>query len=113
MKTNLDITDLHKLDLRVGEVLSVVPNAKARTPAYVLTIDFGPEIGKKQASAQLTGAYAASDLAGRQVIALVNLAPKRVAGILSEVLVLAAVEQGGRTILLQPERAVANGASIA
>ena len=84
----IDFTDFLKVDIRVGRILTAEPNAKARTPAYVMSIDFGPEFGVKTSSAQLTVHYRAEELVGRQVIAVMNFEHKRVAGIKSEVLVL-------------------------
>ena len=86
------------------------PNAGARAPAYVLTVDFGP-LGVKTSSAQITDRYAAAELVGTQVVAVVNLPPKRVAGVRSEALVLGAVGDGGVT-LIRPAAAVADGARV-
>jgi len=113
MKEPIEIEQFFAADIRVGEVTRVQVNEKARTPAYILTVDLGDSLGERQASAQLTGAYEADDLIGRQVLAVVNLPAKRVAGVKSEILVLGAVEATGRTIVLQPERKVANGTAIA
>ena len=108
----IEFDDFLKVDMRVGEIVSARPNEKALKPAYVLEIDFGAELGFKQSSAQICANYTIDELIGRQVIAVVNFPPKRVAGIRSEVLVLAAVcaEQG--TVLLQPERGVVKGQRI-
>ena len=73
------------VDMRVGVVLTAEPNAKALKPAYVLTIDFGPDLGVKQSSAQLTVHYTTEELIGRQVVAVTNFPPKRIAGVKSEV----------------------------
>lgn len=99
-------------DLRVGTVVSAEPNAKARKPAYVLTIDFGAA-GTRTTSAQLTRHYGIADLVGRQVVAVLNFPPKRVAGIVSEVLVLGACPAADDVILVAPDRAVPNGTRIA
>lgn len=104
--------DFLRADLRVGTVRSAEPNPKARKPAYVLTIDFGP-LGTRTSSAQLTERYAAEDLVGRQVVAVVNFPPKRVAGVTSEVLVLGAVDAAAGTTLLVPSHAVADGTRVA
>ncbi|MCX6023298.1 MAG: tRNA-binding protein [Chloroflexi bacterium] len=106
------IEEFHALDLRVGTVLSAEPFPAARTPAYRLTIDFGP-LGLKRSSAQITALYDPDDLVGRQVIAVVNLPPRRIAGFVSEVLVLGAVGGDGAVILLRPERPAANGDRVA
>ncbi|MEM9701006.1 MAG: tRNA-binding protein [Planctomycetota bacterium] len=99
------------LDLRIGTVRSAEPNPKARKPAYVLRIDFGPR-GVLTSSAQITDRYAPAELVGRQVVAVVNLPPKRVAGVKSEALLLGAVEETGVT-LLRPDAATPNGTSVA
>lgn len=92
-----------RLDIRVARILSAQPNPKARKPAYILTLDCGPEWGLRTSSAQITELYPAPDLVGRQVLALVNLQPRRVAGMESEVLVLGLYSQDG-VILIGPER---------
>lgn len=97
-------------DLRVGTVLTCVPNAKARKPAYVLTLDFGP-LGIKTSSAQITALYTPQQLIGRQLLAVVNFAPRKVADITSECLTLA-VDGDGGLVLLGVERPVANGARV-
>ena len=104
--------DFLKVEIHTGTVLSARLNEKARKPAYVLEVDFGDELGTKTTSAQLTDRYAPEDLPGRQVIAVTNFPPLRVAGVKSEVLVLGAVDGGGVT-LLAPESQVANGLRIA
>ena len=97
-------------DLRVGTVTACVPNTKARKPSYVLTLDFGP-LGIKTSSAQITQLYTAQTLIGRQVLAVVNFAPRQVADVLSECLTLAVDGEGG-LVLLGVERAVPNGARV-
>ena len=97
-------------DLRVGTVTACAPNAKARKPSYVLTLDFGP-LGIKTSSAQITALYGAEQLIGRQVLAVVNFAPRKVADVLSECLTLAVDGEGG-LVVLGVERAVANGARV-
>ena len=99
------------LDLRVGRIVRVEPNEKARKPAYKLWIDFGP-LGVKTSSAQLTDLYAPEDLQGRLVIAAVNLGVRRIAGFPSEVLVLGLPDEAGRVVLLQPEREVPPGGRV-
>ena len=102
MKTTLDAEAFFAVDLRVGRILAARINEKARRPAYVLELDMGEELGHKTSSAQLARDYAAEELLGRLVICVVNLPPLKVAGITSEVLVLASVEPNGRTLLVQP-----------
>ena len=100
------------LDLRVGTVLSAAPLEGAIKPAFKMEIDFGPVIGVKRSSGQYAVNYKPDDMIGRQVIAVVNFPPRRVAGFLSEVLVLAAPDPHGAHVLLGVERTVANGGRI-
>lgn len=100
------------LDMRVGTVVAARPHPTARKPAYQLQIDFGP-LGVKASSAQITALYRAEELMGRQVVAVVNFAPRKVAGFVSEVLVLGALAGEGAVVLLAPERRVADGDRIA
>ena len=97
------------LDLRVGRILEASPNPKARKPSYVLRVDFGPELGVKTSSAQLTTLYRPEDLVGRQVVAAVNLGTRNIAGVTSEVLVLGLPDHEGAVVLLRPERDVPLG----
>mgnify|MGYP001557228684 CR=1 FL=1 len=99
--------------MRIGTIVDARPNVKARQPAYVLTIDFGNEIGTRTSSAQLTENYAASELIGKQVSAVMNFPPRRIAGVKSEVLVLAGVCPLNGTVLLYPSSSVTNGTRIA
>lgn len=100
------------LDLRVGTVLTARPLEGAMKPAYRMEIDFGPEIGVKRSSGQYTVNYQPEAMVGRQVVAVVNFPPRRVAGFLSEVLVLAAPDPRGAHVLLAVERPVPNGGRI-
>ncbi len=100
------------LDLRVGRVLSAEPNSRARKPSYVLKVDFGPELGIKTSSAQLTVHYRPEELVGRLVVAAVNLGTRNIAGVLSEVLVLGLPDPEGAVVLLQPEREVPLGGRV-
>lgn len=103
--------DFQKLDLRVGRVLAAERFAEARQPAYKLTIDFGP-LGEKHSSAQITELYEAEELVGKLVVAVVNFPPKQIATMMSEVLVLGALEERG-VVLLQPDGDVRPGTRIA
>ncbi len=100
--------DFLKVDIRVGTILSARLNEKARKPAYILEVDMG-ELGIKTSSAQITQLYQPDDLVGKQVLAVVNFPTKRVAGVKSEILVLAAVDEEKGTILISPDFPVANG----
>ncbi len=98
-------------DLRIGRVLRAEPHEKARKPAYKLWIDFGP-LGVKTSSAQITERYRPEDLVGRLVVAAVDLPPKRIAGFVSEVLVLGVPDEAGRVVLLRPDDEVPLGARV-
>ena len=105
------IDDFDKLDMRVGRVTSVEEFPEARNPAWKLEIDFGPEVGTKQSSAQITH-YSKEQLLGRTVVAVVNFPPRRIAGFESEVLVLGAVDDEKGVVLLRPDDDVALGDRI-
>ena len=94
--------DFQKIDMRVGRVDAVDEFPEARVPAWKLTIDFGPEVGTKRSSAQITR-YTREELMGRLVVAVVNFAPKRIAGFASEVLVLGALDEEKGVVLLRPD----------
>jgi len=102
-----------RVDMRVGRVVEVKDFPEARKPSYKLKIDFGPEMGIKQTSAQITKLYSKEELVGRQVVAVVNFPPKQIGKFISEVLVLGAMCDGGEVILLQPERETTPGKRIA
>ena len=109
---NLSWAEFEKVDMRVGVVVDAQPFPEARRPAYKLEIDFGPEVGVKRASAQITRHYRPDELTGRHVIAVVNFPPKRIGPFVSEVLVLGAYDQAGAVVLLTPDRPVAPGSRI-
>jgi tRNA-binding protein len=100
------------VDMRVGRVVGVEDFPEARVPAWKLEIDFGPEIGRKRSSAQITN-YARDQLEGRLVVAVVNFPPKRIGPFTSEVLVLGAIDDGKGVILLRPDEDVELGDRIA
>lgn len=104
--------DFFAIDMRVGTVLEAQPFPEAQKPSLKLVIDFGPELGQKRSSAQLTVHYTAEQLIGRQVVAAVNLGPRRIAGFNSEVLVLGAMPTTTEVVLLAVDHSVANGTRI-
>jgi tRNA-binding protein len=101
--------DFLKVDIRVGTVVTAEPFPQARKPAYKLTIDFGPEIGVKKSSAQITKYYALDQLAGKQVVAVVNFPPRQIGPFMSEVLTLGVPDAEGEVVLLHPSLAVPDG----
>jgi tRNA-binding protein len=101
--------DFEKVDVRVGEVVQAEPFPEARKPSIKLTVDFGPEVGTRRTSAQLTAHYAPEGLVGRQVVAVVNFPPKRIAGFESEVLVLGVPDENDEVVLLSPDLRVPPG----
>jgi tRNA-binding protein len=112
-KSPVTFDDFAALDIRVGTIRTARLNEKAKKPAYVLEIDFGAAIGMKTTSAQITDAYSLTDLPGRQIVAVLNFPPKKVANIVSDVLVLGVTQPNGPTILLAPTRPVADGNPVA
>ena len=107
----ISFDDFLKVQIATGTIVEAVLNPKAKKPAYALTIDFG-ELGFKTSSAQMTENYSPEQLIGKQIIAVMNFPAKRVAGVVSEVLVLAAVSGQKGTVLLQPQMSVENGVRI-
>ena len=106
-----DIFD--KVDIRVGTVISVKKNEKARKPSLVIRVDFGSKIGIKQSSAQITHYYNEDNLKGKQVIAVCNFPEKNIAGVVSQVLILGSVDIEGKVTLVHPSQKADNGLPIA
>jgi tRNA-binding protein len=103
--------DFEKVQIHVGTVLTAEPFPEARKPAYRLTVDFGP-LGIKQTSAQITRRYNLPELVGRQVLAVTNFPPKKIAGFKSEVLILGVLPVEGDVVLVKPDEKVTNGSRI-
>ena len=111
MSAEIDFDQFLAVDMRVGRVTAVEAFPEARKPAWKLTIDFGPEVGVKRSSAQITN-YGRDELEGRLVVAVVNFPPRQIGPFMSEVLTLGASDESGRVILLQPDADVPLGARI-
>ncbi len=105
--------EFEAVELRTGTIVEVEDFPEARRPAWKLKIDFGPEIGMRKSSAQITDLYRREDLLGRQIIAVVNFPPKQIGPMRSECLVTGFVQEDGSVVLAQPERPVANGLKLA
>jgi tRNA-binding protein len=108
----IPVEDFLRVEVRAGTILVAEPFPQARKPAYKLTIDFGPDLGTRRSSAQITALYGCEDLVGRQVIAVTNLAPRQIGPFLSEVLVLGLSDSHGRITLLSPDHRVPDGARM-
>ena len=105
--------DFKKVKIKLGAVLSVEKNEKARKPSLVVKVDFGKEIGVKQSSAQITHYYSKENLVGKQVIGVCNFPTKNIAGVVSEVLILGAIDKDGKVVLVHPSQEAENGLDIA
>ena len=113
MKEQITYDIFEKLDIRIGTVISVKKNEKARKPSLVVKVDFGKEIGIKQSSAQITHYYNEENLMNKQVIGVCNFAEKNIAGVVSQVLILGAIDSEGKVVLLHPSQKTENGLPIA
>lgn len=111
--STIEWVDFAKVDIRVGKIVEAQPNPKAKIPAYILKIDFGEEIGFKISSAQLTQNYTPEELLEHKIIAVINFNPKKIAGVNSEVLVLASVCPLKGTLLITPHPNAMLGSKIA
>ena len=108
----ISFDDFLKVDVRVGTITRVEPFPEARKPAYKLFVEFGPEIGERKSSAQVTHHYTASELVGRQVAAVVNFPPKQIGPFRSEILVLGFPDTDGEVVMIEPNRPVPNGGRL-
>ena len=113
MKEQITYDIFDKIDIRLGTVISVKKNAKARKPSLVIEVDFGEEIGIKQSSAQITHYYNEDNLKGKQVVGVCNFPEKNIAGVVSQVLILGAIDSDGKVVLLHPSQSAKNGLKIA
>ena len=112
MSEQISFDQFLTVDIRVGTVVGVEPFAKARKPSLKLRIDFGPDIGIRKSSAQITEHYRAEELVGRQVAAVVNFPPRQIGPFMSEVLTLGFPDENGAVVLVRPDLAVPNGARL-
>ena len=113
MKEEISFNDYDKVDIRIGTVVNLSKNEKARKPSLVLEVDFGSEIGIKKSSAQITDYYNKENLVGKQVIGVCNFPEENIADIKSQFLVLGAIEENGEVVLLHPSQPTKNGLKIA
>ena len=112
MADEITFDDFLKVDIRVGTILRVEPFPEARKPAWKMWIDFGPEIGERKTSAQITHHYGPDDLVGRQVMAVVNFPPRQIGPFMSEVLTLGTSDAEGHVVLLSLDKAVPDGSRM-
>ena len=112
MSGQITFDEFEKVDIRIGTIIGVEPFPEARKPAFKLKIDFGPTLGIKKSSAQITKHYTVEALIGRQVAAVVNFPPRQVGSFMSEVLTLGFPDDAGGVVLIGPSMAVANGGKL-
>ena len=113
MKEQITYDIFDKVDIRLGTVLSVKKNEKARKPSLIVEVDFGKEIGIKQSSAQITHYYNTENLVGKQIIGVCNFPEKNIAGVISQFLLLGSIDKDGRVTLVHPSQDAENGLPIA
>ena len=113
MKKEITFEDYNKVQILVGTVLKVSKNEKARKPSLVVEVDFGKDVGIKKSSAQITHYYNSENLLGKQVIGVCNFPKKNIAGVVSEVLILGAIEKDGKVVLVHPSQKTDDGLEIA
>jgi len=113
MKEQITYDIFDKVDIRIGTVISVKKNEKARKPSLVIEVDFGKDIGIKHSSAQITHYYNEENLINKQVIGVCNFTEKNIAGVVSQVLILGAIDSDGKVVLLHPSQKTENGLPIA
>ena len=113
MKEQITYDVFDKIDIRIVTVISVKKNEKARKPSLVVEVDFGKDIGIKQSSAQITHYYNEENLMNKQIIGVCNFAEKNIAGVVSQVLILGAIDSEGKVVLLHPSQKTENGLPIA
>ncbi len=112
VEEQITFDDFLKVDIRIGTIVEVLPFPEARKPAYKLKIDFGPDIGIKKSSAQITVHYSAEDLLNKQVAAVVNFPPRQIGPMMSEVLTVGMPDEEGEVVLLEPSKPVPNGGRL-
>jgi len=110
--TMINYQDFEKVDIRVGEIVNVEDFPEARKPAYKLTIDFGPEVGVKKSSVQVTKHYSKEELLGKLVVGVINFPPKQIGPFVSEVLTLGLPDKNGDVVLLSPTKKVPRGGKM-
>ena len=113
MKEQITYDVFDRIDIRVGTVVSVKKNEKARKPSLVIEVDFGKEIGIKQSSAQITHYYNEENLKGKQVVGVCNFPEKNIAGVVSQVLILGSIDKEGKVVLVHPTQDSENGLPVA
>jgi tRNA-binding protein len=112
MADRISFDDFLKVDIRVGTIVEAEPYPEARKPAFKLLVDFGPELGRRKTSAQITAHYELEELVGRQVAAVVNFPPKQIGKFMSEVLVLGFPDGDGEVVMIAPSLPVPDGGRL-